>query len=98
MNDKEILETVEESIATYCQKQRSRDSKKVFSIVIDNDKENKIVATGINSVLALIKKVLDFEMAAYSVQVDDPDNLKQILSLFDHGPGLQIVYSFNEDN
>lgn len=98
MNDEETLKTVKESITGYCQKQKVRTSIKVFSVIIDNNAENKIVATGINSVLALIKKVLDFEMAAYSVQVDDPDNLKQILSLFDHGPGLQIVYSFNEDN
>lgn len=94
MSEKETLKTVKESMNAYCAKQMIRSSIKVFSIIIDNDKENKTVAIGIDSVLALIRKVFNFEISAYSIQIDDPDDRKPIISLFDNGLGLQITYNF----
>jgi len=91
MSEEETLRTVREFIMSYCQKQMIRSSIKVLSIIIDNDKENKTVVIGIDSVLALIKKVFDFEISAYSVQVIDPDDMTPIIFLFDNGSGLQVT-------
>ena len=96
MSEEETLKTVEKFLIGYCQKQMIRTSIKVFSVIIDNDEENKVVAIGIDAVLALIKKVFNYEIPAYSIQVIDPDDRKPIISLFDHGPGLQITYNFKE--
>lgn len=81
MSEKETLKTVEKSIMDYCQKQMVRSSIKIFNAVIDNDEESRIVVTGIDSVLALIKKAFDYEIPAYSIQVIDPDDRKAIISL-----------------
>lgn len=99
MSEEETLKTVRKSILSYCQKQMTRSSIKVFSVIIDNDKDNnKGVATGIDAVLALIKKVFNFEIAAYSIQIDDPDNLKPIISLFDCGSGFQVTHNSEEED